>query len=510
MSNKHNWGTASKEIFIPKVGEKKREESKVETHILVIDKPALSIVIDNAFTYIEQTEKVLKAYISRGKGDEKALRKKKLGRLNKKVIASPDGEFYVSRAQHSSKAEELIYKTLHAWFDARIKRKYTSGAKWSWWLGQPDHVMVAGGKTDNYDPIKKSVGALRKQLWASAKGLHKKASLTEAEKLQALLVLAVTGVDPIATSTDSGNMKKLQAIAKNTQSYLGVQIGHAEGGAVQVSNVTAEHMIKWGTSNPNLDTNGAVLEQGRALKIAADNDTKLDIVNRVHAIAKHHGIKTNFHITLIEDGKGNKSGGTELGNVMDDARGRIKATPALLLEMEGSPTSMDLRAQLIIDNFLQVRTKVKSGKATHRARVKIPSTAKLVHLAAGRVEPKPHVVVEGSESDSLNIPNMLVVINKELHNAVRGNMGKGNAQKNLNYRTGRFAASTELLALTSSATGKSLFADVTYMKRPYDTFAPGGRLYNELRDPKRIIGMSVRQIMAKQFALTLPTRMRVV
>jgi hypothetical protein len=88
-------------------------------------------------------------------------------------------------------------------------------------------------------------------------------------------------------------------------------------------------------------------------------------------------------------------------------------------------------------------------------------------------------------------------------------MGQGSAPKRLNWRTGRFARSAELLALLPTR-GKAIEATITYLRNPYDVFLPGGKLHNDLRDPEKLIGKSIRQILSEQFGVTSTIRTRLV
>jgi hypothetical protein len=63
----------------------------------------------------------------------------------------------------------------------------------------------------------------------------------------------------------------------------------------------------------------------------------------------------------------------------------------------------------------------------------------------------------------------------------------------LNYRTGRFAQSVEAEDVMVGPRG-GLQVNYTYMKNPYQTFEPGFRQGSTYRDPRKIIGESIREI----------------
>ena len=63
----------------------------------------------------------------------------------------------------------------------------------------------------------------------------------------------------------------------------------------------------------------------------------------------------------------------------------------------------------------------------------------------------------------------------------------------LNFRTGRFAASAQVQDVMVGPRG-GLNVNYTYMRDPYETFEPGNAMGSTQRDPRKIIGESVREI----------------
>jgi len=63
-------------------------------------------------------------------------------------------------------------------------------------------------------------------------------------------------------------------------------------------------------------------------------------------------------------------------------------------------------------------------------------------------------------------------------------------------RTGRFRNSAEVTNVMIGPRGGTQI-DYTYMKYPYQTFEPGYAQGSTNRDPRRIIGQSVREIAQK-------------
>ena len=61
------------------------------------------------------------------------------------------------------------------------------------------------------------------------------------------------------------------------------------------------------------------------------------------------------------------------------------------------------------------------------------------------------------------------------------------------YRTGRFAESAEVQEVMIGGRG-GVNVNYTYQKDPYQTFEPGFARGSTYRDPRKIIGESVREI----------------
>ena len=64
----------------------------------------------------------------------------------------------------------------------------------------------------------------------------------------------------------------------------------------------------------------------------------------------------------------------------------------------------------------------------------------------------------------------------------------------LNYRTGRFANSAEVTDVLVGPKGGLQSIDYTYMRNPYETFEPGGKQGSIQRDPKKLIGGTIREL----------------
>jgi hypothetical protein len=63
----------------------------------------------------------------------------------------------------------------------------------------------------------------------------------------------------------------------------------------------------------------------------------------------------------------------------------------------------------------------------------------------------------------------------------------------LRFRTGRFANSARVENVNVGPRG-GIDVDYTYMRDPYETFEPGGKQGSTQRDPRKIIGASIREL----------------
>jgi len=102
--------------------------------------------------------------------------------------------------------------------------------------------------------------------------------------------------------------------------------------------------------------------------------------------------------------------------------------------------------------------------------------------------------------ETVNLVNLLAILNSQIQDVVSANMGDGTRKDILNYRTGRFASTIKIDHLTQSRDGLiSVF--YSYMKNPYATFSAGGKQQSpKTRDPKLLIGRSIRDIASQVVA----------
>jgi hypothetical protein len=97
-----------------------------------------------------------------------------------------------------------------------------------------------------------------------------------------------------------------------------------------------------------------------------------------------------------------------------------------------------------------------------------------------------------------NLTSLESLLNAQLAQQIKDNMGSGNRRDILNLRTGRLAESAKVERLSESRQGM-ITAFYTYMRNPYATFSEGGKQQNpRSRDPKLLISKSIREIAQAQ------------
>jgi hypothetical protein len=187
----------------------------------------------------------------------------------------------------------------------------------------------------------------------------------------------------------------------------------------------------------------------------------------------------------------------------------LTKSPALgqaLITTKGSPSFKDLIAKDMADIIAKGKKSPKEYKQAPKligkktTEVKKPKsnknkiqTLKNLKSKVKATKPDPNKIKEIPES-SVNLSQLLVLINSQLQDVISANMGDGNSRNVLNYRTGRFASTVKVEELSESKQGM-ISAFYSYMKNPYATFSTGGRQSTpKSRDPKLLISKSIREI----------------
>jgi len=137
-------------------------------------------------------------------------------------------------------------------------------------------------------------------------------------------------------------------------------------------------------------------------------------------------------------------------------------------------------------------TRTDSSTTDYKPQVREKSTVIRSGVALGAAAQKKSVPKTKSRVDSAVGDNPLALatlINKALPQTVASKM----TSPALNYRTGRFANSAEVQNVSVGPRGGTE-VQYSYMLYPYQTFEPGFAQGSTFRDPRKIIGESIREI----------------
>lgn len=184
---------------------------------------------------------------------------------------------------------------------------------------------------------------------------------------------------------------------------------------------------------------------------------------------------------------------------------KIRQDPGFLLELETSKSykqylESSLRALLSTgkpigsynsSSSFKETAKVTTTKITLDPKLKQKTSGKASEAQSVKRAPK----ANKASSSLISLQNLL---NANLAQKIKENMGDGSRRNILNLRSGRFAESAKVERLSESRQGM-ITAFYSYMKNPYATFSDGGRQgYPKSRDPKLLISKSIREIAATQ------------
>lgn len=175
-----------------------------------------------------------------------------------------------------------------------------------------------------------------------------------------------------------------------------------------------------------------------------------------------------------------------------------------LLRMRSSPSILD-KIGTNFGNLIKGLPIVKGTKVVPLLNKQVPIKKKRVSVSVkhpkNTLRATPNIrTVQGK---FYSLASLQLLINSQLQDVISANMGDGSSRNTLNYRTGRFAASASVTKMSQSREGM-ITAFYTYMKNPYQTFEPGFKQGSpKTRDPKLLIGRSIRDIAATKVANTL-------
>ena len=165
----------------------------------------------------------------------------------------------------------------------------------------------------------------------------------------------------------------------------------------------------------------------------------------------------------------------------------------LIQNIKGSNTIVQDIEQSIVEQIRTGKSKLSSHSPNTKKTAKKQITKNKTTPTAKNISTK-STSPKKATSAPISLVNLQAFISLYLQSVVSANMGDGSRKNILNYRTGRFAASTKVERLTQSREGM-ITAFYSYMRNPYGTFSDGGRQeIPRSRDPKLLISKSIKEI----------------
>ena len=207
-------------------------------------------------------------------------------------------------------------------------------------------------------------------------------------------------------------------------------------------------------------------------------------------------------------------------NVLSISEARLLSTlrrdlEVLLPNISGSNTIIEDKIEALKNKFTAILTgkpakKIRphltpvKGKASPKTTVKAPNTSSV--SAKRKTVTVPTAKLRNLQGQFYSLTSLQRLLDANLVEKIKENMGDGSRRDILNLRSGRFAESAKVERLSESREGM-ITAFYTYMKNPYQTFEPGFRQGSpNSRSPRLLISKSIREIAATQVA----NRMRAV
>lgn len=182
-----------------------------------------------------------------------------------------------------------------------------------------------------------------------------------------------------------------------------------------------------------------------------------------------------------------------------------------LIESKGSPSMLDLIVEAVVETiqgkkvqdkeysipFVKVNTaKIRIQKTALQQQIKKEKTQVKKLIASAKAIPR----IKAIDIVPQSLTSLQNLLNANLVEQIKQNMGSGSRRDVLNLRSGRFAESAKVERLSESRQGM-ITAFYSYMKNPYATFSQGGRQESpRSRDPKLLISKSIREIAQQQVA----------
>ena len=403
--------------------------------------------------------------------------------------------------QSINKVSQELYNNFISIFDAALKKrggkkiaiKKQTKTKTSYTFYAKSNI-----KTQKRSNIYSVVQNVQRDVRRTLLNNSKKGS-TAFKVLSSVVIVGVAIVS-------EGNVNLAQAKKIADARKTGAQLGHTRGAAA-VTASEIRNLLNTVESNASIlsSLKGKTTRKVKEVDVA---DARITLNNIGLNIGKE-GFKGNIYISVLtlESTKVNLDEGKAAQKLLSDLKKYVLENGARLFEVKHSKSYKDAIEDSFIELFL-------TGK---KRKIKYPNKVKNIPVkVTGKVQESTIDIKSKSEigkfekelqllfsQDDQDLNEKIPYLNRRLHDKIQQNMGKGRSKKILNYRTGRFARSAEIERFTPSREKGAVNAQVKYMRFPYGTFEPGGRLHLPGRNPERIFARSIRQLLQEEKIATL-------
>lgn len=394
---------------------------------------------------------------------------------------------------------ESVYLILQDSLNSKIKT--TKGVEW---FDNSKTEIIAS----NFRQLQGFMTEVKKDIRFKARKSidESKAKINQDKSVGAAIVIGgidvrdkAKGGDLLPTDLEDGRIveyAKLPADRKKELTSInksrGIQIGHAFGPGI--GNVAAF------TDNAEIFDLFDPAEQVELLGLRS-RAKKIDARTTIEAnLLKKTGKKLGeVTVVYIESTEGNSTEGAKLGRrIISQLKKIITAKSRELLNYTASLSLAQRLEQVLVASLTGQKPKDGTVNKTFKYSKQTKEKLSLYGPKLQTSKSRKSKTRSNTNTQTQDLTSLINFLNQKLHDKIKDNMGKGGAKQVLNYRTGRFARSAKIQTLYPLQEKGAIGAQVRYMRQPYAVFEPKGRLHKPGRDPHRIFGRSIRQLLQEE------------
>lgn len=286
------------------------------------------------------------------------------------------------------------------------------------------------------------------------------------------------------------NKRIITGASSKGQSAEGAQIGHGEFGSA----VVHHKILKAEQAIAKFSGNAQALSNLNVIKQVYEVTTKLD---HTQVLTSTGQFKKEF--AIITSNQSTAQNATDAKEERSIGKAVLSLLKKEVVNFRASPSIKDATTSTVLYNLTNGTRMKVSSKDTPKSKVvsRTKTSRKSKQTRTQKVQTRSFSLYENSDTvanptSRNNTGKLMAAINARLPATVAKNMGS----PRLNMRTGRFASSARVAAITRTSQGFASIA-YTYMLYPYQTFEPGYAQGSIERDPRPLISQSVRELASQ-------------